>query len=168
MGIEAKTLGPLVLAAMSLIGEYAQAIDYQAPTSRVQNECAKGCTDSLRVVMTELISGWKELEGIYTQLLSRTLDADSFDEEMFSRIAQLLSVTRALEVTLKAATPPQGLASEHMEFRRAVASTRSRLADLSGIYRQSTVIPHYVDTRIDFNGLKELADYTTAGMARIA
>lgn len=168
MGIEPKALGPLVLAAMSLVGGYAQAIDYQSPDSRVQTECVNGRTESLREMMTELITGWTELEGIYARLLKRTLGADAFDEEMFSRISEFLSMTRALEVTLKAATAPQGLTQQHMEFRRAVASTRSRLSDLDSIYRQTKGIPHYVDTRIDFNGLKDLADYTTAGLARIA
>lgn len=168
MAINAQSLRPLALAAMTLVGGYAQAIDHQAPSLRSQYECVKNDMESMRGVMSDLIEGWKELEGIYAQLLRKTLETSEFEPDTFERIADLLSITRGLEVTLKAVTPPPAISSLHMDFRRAVAGTRSRLADLDSIYRQATRSPHYVDTRIDFNGLKALADFTTAGVAKIA
>jgi hypothetical protein len=168
MGIKAASLRPLVLAAMTMVGGYAQAIDHQAPALRAQYECSKDDMESMRGAMSDLIEGWKDLEGIYAQLLRSTLDTNEFKSETFGRIAELLSMTRGLEVTLRAATPPAAIAALHMEFRRAVAGTRSRLADLDSIYRQATIVPHYVDTHIDLNGLKALADHTTAQVSRIA
>lgn len=168
MGIKATTLRPLVLAAMTLVGGYAQAIDQQAPALRAQFECSKNDTEAMRAVMSDLINGWRDLEDIYARLLRTTLETNDFESETFERIAELLSMTRGLEVTLKAVTPPVGIAALHMDFRKAVAGTRARLADLDSIYRQATRVPHYVDTHIDFNGLKALADHTTARVRRIA
>lgn len=168
MGIEASSLRPLVLAAMTLVGEYAQAIDSPGPCSAAQMECAQHDLNSMGQVVTQLIAGWKELEEIYLQLLRRTLETDQFDEDTFARISQFLKLTRGLEITLKAATPPQELAGSHMAFRRAVASARSRLADLDSLYRQTKQTGNYVDTHIDLDALKDLAEFTTAGLARIA
>jgi hypothetical protein len=168
MEINASSLRPLVLAAMTLVGGYAQAIEYTAPALRAQIECSKSDMESMRVVMSELIDGWKELDAIYGRLLHKTLESGEFDPDKFSRIAELLGMTRGLEVALKAATPPGSMQGLHMEFRRAVAGTRSRLAELDSIYKQATRVPHYVDTNIDLNGLKALADHTTAGAERLA
>ncbi|MCF7532006.1 hypothetical protein [Pseudomonas petrae] len=166
MEINASSLRPLVLAAMTLVGGYAQAIEYTAPALRTHIECSKSDMESMRVVMSDLIDGWKELDAIYGRLLHKTLQSGEFDSDKFGRIADLLGMTRGLEVALKAATPPEAFHDLHMEFRRAVAGTRSRLAELDSIYRQATRMPHYVDTHIDLNGLKALADHTSAGAAR--
>ncbi|MGX0957424.1 hypothetical protein AB7M18_003552 [Pseudomonas viridiflava] len=168
MEINAASLRPLVLAAMTLVGGYAQASDQQAPSMRSQVECARSDMESMRGVMSGLVQDWNELEEIYARLLAKTLESDSFDADQFDRIRELLSMTRSLEVTLKAVVPPSSMAGIHMEFRKSVARTRSRLSDLDRIFHQSTSVPHYVDTKIDLNGLRALADITTAGLAKTA
>ncbi|MCI3943848.1 hypothetical protein K0038_00849 [Pseudomonas syringae] len=168
MEINTSSLRPLVLAAMTLLGGYAEASDRTYPSLRAPIECAKNDMESMRGVMSGLINGWTELEGIYTRLLRQTMETEQFDTEAFGRVAELLSITRGLEVSLKAVTPPQSVSALHMDFRRAVAKTRARLSELDSIYRQSSFVPHYVDTKIDLNGLKALADLSTVGLAKIA
>lgn len=168
MEITAASLRPLVLAAMTLAGSYSQALEHQPQAHPAQIECERLSLENTRRVLAELTQGWIELDTIYARLLRKTMNESEFDAETFSRIADLLNMVRALEIVLKSSAPPATLSSQHLEFRKAVANTRTRLAQLNSLYRQASRVPYYADTRIDLNGLKELADFTTAGLARIA
>lgn len=165
---KSANLNTFVLAAMTLVGGYSHAAEYAEPISAAQSQCVDQVIKANVAMLTELTSGWKNLDTIYLRLLSRTMETGDFNDETFSRISELLSMVRGLELALKSASPHPSFASHHMEFRRAVANTRARLVQLDSIYKQAVRIPHYVDTKIDLEGLRALADHTTERLAKIA
>lgn len=165
---KSANLSSFVLAAMTLVGGYSHAVEYPEPVSKTQSQCTDLAIKSNLAMLSDLISGWKNLDDIYLRLLRRTMDTGDFNDETFSRISELLSMVRGLELALKSASPHPAFADQHLEFRRAVANTRARLVQLDSVYKQAVRIPHYVDTKIDLEGLRALADFTTERLAKIA
>lgn len=158
----------MMVAALALMGSYSEAATHQKPTPRLEVECNHLELAAMRKELKELADGWSELDGIFAEALRACLKRDSIAHQVFSRVAELLNATRALESALKNAQPPVQLVADHLKLRRVVASTRARLSELDSLHRQATRMPEYVDTEMNFNGLKELASHTNARMAHIA
>lgn len=158
----------MMVAALALMGSYSEAGTHQKPTPRLEVECNHLELAAMRKELKELAEGWSELDGIFADALRACLKRDSIARQEFSKVAELLSATRALEAALKNAQPPVQLSADHLKLRRVVAGTRARLSELESLHRQATCMTEYIDTEINFNGLKELAIHTNARMAHIA
>ncbi|QXG29091.1 hypothetical protein [Pseudomonas viridiflava] len=158
----------MMVAALAMVGSYGDVAITHQPISRLEVECNHLELAQKRKVLKSLIDGWTELDRIYADTLRVSLKRADFSRAEFAKVGELLSATRALETALKAAEPPAELRGEHMAFRRIVAGTRSRLAALDSLHRQATHAAEYVESSIDFNGLRELASHTTARLGLIA
>lgn len=159
---------PLLLSAMALIGGYSEASSHSH-----SEQCRHALSRNVEVEVlarevSMLTQGWRELEGIFTDALSLALKNSMFSRSEFSKTTELVHAVRTLEDSLKAAQPPLELVDQHQDFRRAVAAVRGRLVQMESLHKQATVLPAYVDSDIDFNGLRMLADITTARLAKIA
>ncbi|UST65967.1 hypothetical protein NF673_09510 [Pseudomonas moraviensis] len=166
--VDYRAASQMMVAALALMGSYSEAATHQSPPPRLEVECNHLELAEMRKELKELAEGWSALDGIFASALRACLKRDNIAHQEFSRVAELLNATRALESALKSAQPPVQLAADHLKFRRVVAGTRARLAELDSLYRQATRMPEYVDTEVNFNGLKELASFTNARLAHIA
>lgn len=148
------TATSLIMAALAVVGNYAVA---------AQGRCAE-----LRRLLEDLRAGFLELDDLYSQALQVTLKSDCFDVELFERLHELIAQVRGLEAALRDVVAPEYLSEDHMAMRRAVAKMRGRLVQLESLLIQTHETPRIVESAIDMDGLKALAEHTTQRVARLA
>lgn len=162
------TASTLIVTALALVGDYS-AIQPVGPAHSSHEAAHKHPkARDLRQTIAELTRGWKELDSIYAEALRVAYDSNSFDDERFLRNMELLSATRALEASLKAAAVPSEFSSDHLALRRTIAKTRTRLAMLDNFYRQFFVVQEEFESAASPAGLRALADHTTRRLSELA
>lgn len=164
-----STATTLIMAALAVVGDYAVAEPAIKPVAaQIERPAQQTRRAELRRLLEELSAGFLELDNLYSQALQITLKRDCFDAELFERLPELISQARGLEVALRSASVPKYLSDDHMALRRSVAKVRGRLVQLESLLIQTHETPHYVDSTIDMDGLKALAEHTTKRLARLA
>ncbi|MNZ93025.1 hypothetical protein D3C78_1120780 [compost metagenome] len=158
----------LILSALALVGDYSAAPASIAHPAPIERAAKQHRISDLKRELAAICRGWEELDSVYAQAIQVTLKREVFAADKFEQLPGLISQTRGLEAALKAATVPAELAAEHMALRRAVAKTRGRLVTLKGLFAQTVETPSYVESSIDMNGLKALADHSTRRLAELA
>lgn len=162
------TASSLVLAALALVGDYsATASTSVHRTSAAPFEKAvKGQSrQELRRVVMDISEEFLEMDTIYANAIQTMLKRDCFDAELFEKLPHHISMTRGLEAALRGATVPDDLADAHMSLRRAVAKVRGRLVQMESLLMQAHEAPKFFASDIDMNGLKALAEHSTARLA---
>ncbi|SED31961.1 hypothetical protein SAMN05216205_4899 [Pseudomonas mohnii] len=162
------TASTLIVTALALVGDYSaiQPVGHAHASHEATHRHPK--VRDLRQTIAELTKGWQELDSIYTEALRLAYDSNTFDDKRFLRNMELLSATRTLESSLKAAVVPTELSSDHLTLRRAIAKTRTRLAMLDSFYRQFFVVPEEFESAASPAGLRALADHTTRRLSELA
>lgn len=158
----------MLFSAMALVGNYAEAANHVKPVSKIETACNYASLAKIRETLIQLTIGWKELDDIFSEAVRTTLKRGDPSRNEFAKVSELVDAVRGLEAALITSTPPQEVALAHTAFRRVVAGVRGRLVQLESLHRQAVYTPEYTDTGINFDGLKALADHTSARMAIIA
>ena len=158
----------MLFSAMALVGNYAEAANHVKPVSQFETACNYASLVKIRETLIQLTIGWKELDVIFSEAVRTTLKRGDASRQDFARISELVHAVRGLESALATSTPPSDVGSAHTAFRRVVAGVRGRLVQLENLHKQAVAAHAYVDTGINFEGLKALADHTSARMAIIA
>lgn len=168
MSIKA-TASTLIVTALALVGDYSAIQPLQASSAYHESSSHRHPKiRDLRSTISDLTSGWSELDQIYSEAVKAAYASGTFDDERFLRNIELLSEIRALEASLKAANVPDELSADHLGLRRAIAKTRSRLAMLDNFYKQFFVSFEEFDSAAPADGLKALANHTTKRLGEIA
>ncbi|CAD5377126.1 conserved hypothetical protein [Pseudomonas sp. OF001] len=163
------TATSLIMAALAVVGDYSVAEPAVKPVAaQVERPALQVRRAELRRVLEDLRTGFLELDDLYGQALQVTLKRDCFDAELFERLPELIAQARGLEAALRGVEVPDYLSEEHMGLRRAVARMRGRLVQLESLLIQTHETPRYVESSIDMDGLKALAEHTTQRLARLA
>lgn len=163
------TASTLIMAALALVGDYAVAESAAQPfAAQFERPAHQAKRADLRRVLEQLRASFLELDDLYSQAIQVTLKRDCFDAELFERLPELISECRGLETALRGAPVPEYLSEDHMALRRAVAKVRGRLVQLESLLTQTHETPHYVESTIDMEGLKALAEHTSKRLARLA
>lgn len=163
-----KASTALIFSALALVGDYSSIPLNHAHAAPIERAAKQLKLSGMKRMLDDLNKGWQELDSVYAEVTRVTLESSNFDAEKFNRIASLLLATRGLETALRSAEPPADLREEHLDLRRAVAKTRSRLATLDSLFKQATQKPFYVNTGMDTDGLKALAEHSTRRLTEIA
>lgn len=158
----------MLFSAMALVGNYAEAANHVKPVSQIETGCNYAALAKIRETLIQLTIGWKELDGIFSEAVRTTLKRGDASRHDFSRIAELLQAVRGLESALAKSDPPSEVGSAHVAFRRVVAGVRGRLVQLDSLHRQAVSKAEYIDTGINFEGLKALSEFTGTRMASFA
>jgi len=167
MSIKA-TASTLIVTALALIGDYSAIQPLTTPSIAHESSQRYPKVRDLRTTISNLTKGWVELDQIYCEAVKAAYTSERFDDERYGRNVELLSAVRALEASLKIASVPSELASDHLGLRRAIAKTRSRLAMIDSFYKQFFVAYEEFETSTSPEGLRALADHTTKRLGEIA
>lgn len=158
----------MIVAALGLIGDYSVALPHMPHNAPIERSAAQCKVANLKRTLEELREGWDELDAIFAEAIRVALKRGNFQGELLQRTPETLSQIRGLETALKAAEVPDGIAEEHMAFRRSVAKVRGRIAQLESLIRQAKQAPNFVHSDISMDGLKALADFTTKQFEQMA
>ncbi|MDR6711233.1 hypothetical protein J2W83_000823 [Pseudomonas hunanensis] len=158
----------LLLSAMALVGGYRDVSESSQSGHSFQIGTRNADIATIQQELAELTRGWKDLDRFFADALTASPTNQNSGCMEFGRASHLLHAIRALEISLKNATPPFLLMADHTSFRRAVAGVRGRLFQLDSLHKQAITAPSHVDSAIDFDGLRALADFTSAALAKIA
>lgn len=163
------TATSLIMAALALVGDYAVAEPAIKPVAaHIERPAQQTRRAELRRILEGLRVGFLELDELCSTALQVTLKRDSFAAEDFELLPELIAQARGLEAALRGVEVPEYLSEDHMALRRAVAKVRGRLVQLESLLIQTQETPHYVESTIDMDGLKALAEHTTQRLARLA
>jgi hypothetical protein len=163
-----KAASTLIVTALALLGDYSSIQPPSSSAAPHESSYFQPKVRGLRDTISQLTKGWLELDSIYAEAVRSAYANGSFDDERFRRNAELLSAVRTLESSLKTASVPLDLQSDHMDLRRAIAKTRNRLAMLDSFYKQFFVPFEEFESAVSPEGLRALADHTTKRLGEIA
>lgn len=158
----------MIVAALGLIGDYSVALPHMPHSAPIERSAAQCKAANLKRALEDLRDGWDELDSIFADAIRVVLKRSNFDGDLLQRTPEILSQVRGLETALKAAVVPTEVSEEHMAFRRSVAKTRGRIAQLDSLIRQAKQTPTFVHSDISMDGLKALADFTTKQFEQLA
>lgn len=168
MAIKTTAATSLIMAALAVVGDYAVAEQAVKPVAAQVERAQQARRADLHRLLENLKAGFLELDDLYSQAIQITLKRDCFDAELFELLPERIAQARGLESALRSVEPPEYLSEDHMALRRAVAKMRGRLVQLESLLIQAHETPHYVESSIDMDGLKALAEHTTQRLARLA
>jgi hypothetical protein len=168
---------PLLMAALALIGGYGAAVSVQAAAdfdSVFRNEASQK-SSQLADEIHALVKTAKQVETGFGKIIKSMLARDpartpvGLDAQ--AKLADLgrnLDSFRGMELTLKTATVPEGLADIHMDLRRAMARARERIAITHNLFSQMLTVPEPFESSIDGEGLQALAEHSTKRLIELA
>lgn len=161
----------LVVAALALVGDYSAATStsaHRTSAAHIEKAVKGQSREELRRFITDISDQFLELDGIYAGAIQTTLKRGCFDAELFERLPHHISMTRGLEAALRGAVVPEDIADAHMSLRRSVAKVRGRLVQLESLLAQAHDTPNIYESDINLDGLKALAEHSTARLAQNA
>ena len=168
---------PLLMAALALVGGYGAAVSIQqsAALDYGRQQEASQQNDQLASDIHMLIKKLKEMESGFWQVSKNLMAQEPVrlpDEmnapEVLEELSDLLKSIRGMELALRSTEVPQGLEPLNMSLRRAMAKARENVAILHSLTSQIVTIPVTVESNIDLEGLRALADHSTKRLIELA
>ncbi|OLU31466.1 hypothetical protein BVH03_08310 [Pseudomonas sp. PA15(2017)] len=111
----------------------------------------------------EFLSAVKVAAGLSASEIQERVQPDQVVD-----FTEYLHKIRSLEVIMKGYEVPEQFAAQHMDARRAMAKFRSSAAMLHMIILQAVNVPSIIPGHASADGLKMLAEHTTAAVVGLA
>jgi hypothetical protein len=167
----------LLLAALALIGGYGAAVSVQAAAdfdSSFRNEASQK-SSQLAAEIHRLIKKAKQVENGFASIIKSMLARDPVRapegldaQTKFEDLGRNLDSFRGMELTLRTAIVPEGLAEVHMDLRRAMARAREKIAITHSLFSQMLTAPESFESNVDGEGLRALAEHSTKRLIELA
>ncbi len=167
----------LLLAALALIGGYGAAVSVQAAAdhdSGFRNEASQK-SSQLAIEIHGLIKKAKQVENGFASIIKDMLARDpartpeGLDAQAkLEDLGRNLDSFRGMELTLRSAIVPEGLAEVHMDLRRSMARAREKMAITHSLLSQMLTVPESFESTADGEGLRALAEHSTQRLIELA
>ncbi|QQN20992.1 hypothetical protein ACKUFS_16315 [Pseudomonas cannabina] len=168
---------PVLMAALAVMSGYGDAVSEKQTAARevgYQHEASQQ-VDQLASSIHKLIKDLKIMEDSFGVVIKAMLCenpvrmpkhmsmAESLDE-----LGSTLESIRGMECALRDAVVPEVLADLHMNLRRGMARAREKVSIARSIIFQMTPRVAALDTKVNFDGLRDLADHSTKRLIQLA
>ncbi|KIY18163.1 hypothetical protein RD00_13925 [Pseudomonas amygdali pv. tabaci] len=177
MNLSSISTAPVLMAALALVGGYGDAVSTQKAASHDderRHEVSQQ-NEKLAADIHNLVKSFNNMESEFGRIIKglMAVDLSSLPDHMdapetLNDLGFLLESVRGMEITLRSIEVPDGLHPLHMNFRRALARARESISVLYSLTSQTMTIPADVDSGINPEGLKALAEHSTKRLIELA